>query len=267
LACWINTLVCTFILVFSIVVHLKGISSQLDLGVRIPDASNIRIAFHYAAIAHDIPFVHLGYDINAVDRMGYTTVFCAATHVCIPSFGQSDNLSVLRAYCEEGVDVTFYTRPTGDAKILYRFIMAGTECGTLKVLLKHGASLSRSLHAVVECGTPFPFFKMFLEASADIEEVWNNMTPLTRAASMKNPDTVQAFIDAGADINGGSGNLRPLFAAVNCTESCAVFELTTTAATIKFLCDAGIAWRNIRGRTGGIIFIVLYRCTCVVTIR
>jgi ankyrin repeat protein len=233
------------------VVYLTGWPSQLDLGVEVmncPIEYDDRITvFDCAARAHDIPLIRrllrIGYDINAVGTRGDTAVFNLATHICTSSLKQHDGLAVLGVLCDEGADVNFTANPTGDANILYWFIHSityHTDCTTevLELLIKHGASLSRALHAVGEHKSCIPFIRILLDAGADIEEVWDDMTPLTRAASKKNPEVVQALIDAGADVSGGSGYVYPLFAAVELTASCTVFA-PTTAATIITLCDAG----------------------------
>jgi hypothetical protein len=66
---------------------------------------------------------------------------------------------------------------------------------------------------------------------------WYN--PLTFAASMKNLKVVQALIDAGAEVNGSSGEIHPLFAAVEFDQSCQAFAIVT----IKILYNAGVNMR------------------------
>jgi ankyrin repeat protein len=89
----------------------------------------------------------------------------------------------------------------------------------LKVLLKHGAHLSLALHTVAKDSANLPFVRILLDAGADIEERWSTMTPLAMAAWMKNPDVVQALLDAGANADGGTISVEdrpeplPLFGA------------------------------------------------------
>ena len=75
-----------------------------------------------------------------------------------------------------------------------------------------------------------------LDAGADLEELWDGMTPLTMAASAKNSETVQALLKAGADVNGGDG--AALFATIKPAQPHYVYS-STTITTLKILCDAG----------------------------
>jgi ankyrin repeat protein len=195
-------------------------SSQLDFGVRIPNPSTEpgrMSVFHCVAYSYCIPLIRrlvcLGYDINTVDSVGNTAVFKVVSD---SRFRQRNYLSILHVLCEEGANVNFTVKPhTKDAHILYTLVRGNAHCTeAVELLLKHGASLSRALHAVTENESCSPFIKLLLDAGADIEEVWYNMTPLTRAASKNNPTIVQALLDAGANVN-GDGNILPLFATLN----------------------------------------------------
>ena len=153
----------------------------------------------------------------------------------------SHNLLVLRTLCEEGADVNFTTRGS-DIYILRDLIRSchprytPTHMDAFKLLLKCGASLTRAMHGVVVSRECIPFIQALLDAGADIEELWDDMTPLTRAASCKNPDVVQALIDAGANVN-GAGKLA-LFAAIK-PASIRHAYAPTTVATLTTLCKAG----------------------------
>jgi len=147
-------------------------------------------------------------------------------------------LLVLRTLCDEGANVNLADNRAEEAYILYHLIgnlspRLPAHVSALKLLLKHGASLSRALHAM---RINREFIRVLLDAGADIEELWDNMTPLARAASWRNSDVVQALIDAGANINGAG---KPaVFAAIGpVPHYWPSYEPNTT--TLITLCNAG----------------------------
>ena len=193
----------------------------------------------------DIPLIKRlishGYDINAVESDRETTVYYVAR-----SLGQGlYDVRVLKTLCDEGADVNFV--PEGAAlhtSILHDLILGHiadpsslpARMDALKLLLKYGASLRLALHSVGKSPGCIPFIKVLLDAGADIEELWNGMTPLTWAALHKNVKVVQALLDAGANVN-GAGH-PALFAAIQPRKDHHVYA-PTTVATMKALCDAG----------------------------
>ena len=197
-------------------------------------------------MASDIPLIKRlighGYDINAVEFCGETTVHHVAR--CLGQVGVHD-MRVLKTLCDEGADVNFV--PEGAAlhtSILHDLILGHiadpsslpARMDALKLLLKYGASLRLALHSVGKSPGCIPFIKVLLDAGADIEELWNGMTPLTWAALHKNVKVVQALLDAGANVN-GAGH-PALFAAIQPRKDHHVYA-PTTVATVKALCDAG----------------------------
>jgi ankyrin repeat protein len=145
---------------------------------------------------------------------------------------------VLRALCDEGASASehftiihWITGWTKDPRY-FPICVEG-----LKLLLKHGAPLSRALHAVPYCSNTFvPLIKVLLDAGADIEETWNDKTPLSRAAYFKNAAAVKALLDAGAKVD-GPGNECVLFKAIKDAEEYP--NEKQILGTLKTLCDAG----------------------------
>jgi ankyrin repeat protein len=237
-------------------------SSQLDFGV------HITTPFHCAAAAHDIALIRrlsrLGYDINTVNQLGETAVFQSADQLFYDSSTTWKKMVVLRTLCEEGANVNFTTNVDGDAHILFHLRDDGGlhllpqnlpfYIGGLKLLLKHGASPSRALHAVAVHESLVPLIHILLKAGADIEEVFTDMTPLTRAVVMSNHDGIKAFIDAGANIN-KSGKTPTLFAAIKY----ALGYNITTAAILKTLCEAGADTKRVNDQNHSILSYALTR--------
>src|ERR1700722_5705615 len=204
--------------VSELVIDFKFITFQLDIGVHIPPSKfGDETVFHIAANAGDTSLirrlVRLGHDINATRVNGETAVHWIAKKIAHPTTpGANDRESLLRvlhALCEEGADVNFAHKNIMPANILYALLDGGRRCSqfahktfmkALKLLLKHGASTSRALHRLPSV----PMIEVLLNAGADIEEVWNGMTPLTLAALRKNVDVVKALLHAGANPNGGN---------------------------------------------------------------
>jgi ankyrin repeat protein len=191
---------------------------------------------HSAVLAQDIPLihrlVHLGYDIDTVDSGGNTAIFCAIFEP-----------HILRTLCEEGAKVNFFE----DESIIRHLIKSHCEdypicMESLKVLLKYGATLSGSLHAVTCSPSLVPLIKVLLDAGADIEEVWNDMTPLVLAISMNNPEAVQVLVDAGANVN-GAGIPSPLFATIELVRS--HLDYGHTSVILEILSKAGADMKKV----------------------
>jgi ankyrin repeat protein len=226
--------------------------------------------FHCAAAAHDILLIRrlsrLGYNINTVDRIQETAVFQAATQLFLDSGGIFENFVLLRTLCEEGADVNFTTNSDGDTYVLYHLFRHNIYCDLhprdlplyvegVRLLLKYGASPHRALHAVALHKLFVPFVRMLLEVGADIEEVWRDMSPLARAASLKNLDVVKALIDADANID-GSGKVSPLFATIKHAPR-EDNGLTTTSTILTTLCDAGADTRRVNDENHSILSYIL----------
>jgi len=200
----------------------------------------------------DIPLirrlVRLGYNINAIESTGRTTIHDVGTHIGDSNYcdGRADtSVLVLRTLCEEGADVNFSADEDEAPNILYHLILSfGTHdiatlpayMAALNLLLQYGASPSLALHAVAERKSYLPFVKVILNAGANIEELWENMTPLTRAAAMKNIDVLQELLDSGADANGPGE--PALFAAV-LDDKFHYGDVANMAAIVTALCNAG----------------------------
>ena len=142
------------------------------------------------------------------------------------------DLQVLYTLCSEGATVNFRDTYILHDLIYYSKYTLFSPRDALKVLLKYGASRSRSLHAIAMSGC-VSSIKILVDAGADIEELWENMTPLTRAASRHDAHVVREFIDAGANVN-GAGELA-LFATVKGCD----YSSASIAETLTILCDAG----------------------------
>ena len=227
--------------VSELVTAFKFITFQLDIGVHIPPPRGEgQTVFHIAADAGDTSLirrlVRLGYDINATRTCGETALHCIASKsITYTSTDRESLLRVLHTLCEEGADANI---PPED--ILYALLDGGRHCSqfahktfmdALKLLLKHGASTSSALHRLPSA----PMIEMLLNAGADIEEVWNGMTPLTVAASMKNVDAVKALLHAGANPNRDVALFAAIEPARNYEEICA----SAPAQILTMLCDAG----------------------------
>ena len=162
-------------------------------------------------------------------------------------------LLVLRTLCDEGANVNLVDDGAEEAYTLYHLIgnrshSLPARMSALKLLLKHGASRSRALHAKRinrEC------IRILLDAGADIEELWDDMTPLAQAASRRKSDAVQALIDAGANIHGAG---KPaLFAAIEpvAWRWASYNEPNTT--TLTTLCNAGTDLNTLNAENHSII--------------
>jgi ankyrin repeat protein len=161
----------------------------------------------------------------------------------------------MRALCELGADINHcmparwdletseYCVVVTNSYILHDYFK-GIWCGGvrlvdetritgLELLVKHGASLSKALHAVGYDDSSIPFIGPLLRAGADIEEQVDKLTPLAMAAHHRSLGVIQALLDAGADVNGtGKGTL---FAAIEPLGS----HNVPIARTVRVLCDAG----------------------------
>ena len=206
--------------------------------------------------------VRLGYNINAVEKSGKTVLLDATRH-----FGQTwwwsnsdfqHRLRMLRTLCDEGADVNFTPEGAKEGTyILYDLItgssgdyLDGAHIDALKTLLKYDASPSRALHAIGEAPAWVSSVEVLLDAGADIEELWDNMTPLTWAALHKNPTVVQALINAGANVNGVGESA--LFAAI--TPNFFTYSYApTTVAVLTILCTAGADMKKLNGDNHSIL--------------
>lgn len=203
----------------------------LDIGVHIPNPPVRGIGvrrrtmyegwspFHVAAWAGDISLiqrlVRLGYDTNTVETTGQTAVRATAENLGHFNMNPHQDLLVLQALLEEGADINFVLEGRKRAYIIYELIKHDwtnphyyNACvAAIKLLVEHGAPLDRSLHAVADAwGRSNPkLIKVLLDAGADIEAPWDDMTPLIYAASQKDPKVVQALLDAGANLNAQLG--------------------------------------------------------------
>ncbi|EDR07878.1 uncharacterized protein LACBIDRAFT_298151 [Laccaria bicolor S238N-H82] len=208
--------------------------------------------FHVAAQAGNIPLiqrlVRLGYDINTVETTGETAVRAIAEEMGYHDTRVHQDLLVLQALFKEGADINFVHKEGKCAHIIYELIrhdwtkpqLYNTCVAAIKLLVKHGAPLDRSLHAVADAwGRSNPkLIKVLLDAGAGIEELWNGMTPLVYAASQKDPKVVQALLDAGASLNVVGTGEGILFAAISPIKDHYVYA-PTTAQTLTVLCNAG----------------------------
>jgi ankyrin repeat protein len=227
---------------------------QLDFGIHIPypplDRQGLKpthrgwSVFHIAALRSDVPLirrlVRIGYNINALDSTGDSAVLEITKQMCSWGGHERHNrlLGPLQALCEEGADVDFTT--AGYPDILYHIIRGKSPTNALtsvvNPLFRHGASINHALHYIAFNVSRIPMIEVLLDAGADLEELWDGMTPLTMAASAKNPEAVQALLKAGANVNGGDG--AALFATIKPAQSHYVYS-STTMTTLKVLCDAG----------------------------
>lgn len=82
----------------------------------------------------------------------------------------------------------------------------------------------------------FYVLRALCKEGADVN-VTSHRAPLVRAASKKNPEVVQALINAGANVN-SDGKPPALFATIEPARYHYVYA-HTTAATLKILCNAG----------------------------
>jgi len=220
--------------------------------------------FHCAARASDLSLirrlVRLGYNINAMRSAGQTAVYEVATKLGKSWFsnGHLDHqLLVLRTLCEGGADLNFAARKASILRDLIpsrgRFYIL-THMEALKLLLKYGASPRRALHSIGANRAYVPFIRVLLDGGADIEELWDNMTPLARAAWHQNPDVVQALIDAGANVNGAGR--PPLFAVIKHPILRGAYG-HNTAATLRILCNAGADTKKLNDQNHSILSYVL----------